>query len=119
MTPLPRCDSHESVFRSLPPDTRERLMAIRDVVVARVPGATPCIAYNMPAFRQGRVFFYFAAFQRHIGVYPPVTQDEDLAAELAPYRGPKGNLSFAHSEPLPLELIGRVAQALARQYGGE
>lgn len=31
-------------------------------------------------------------------------------------RGPKGNLSFALDQPLPLELIGRVADALHRQY---
>jgi hypothetical protein len=28
----------------------------------------------------------------------------------------KGNLRFPLSQPLPLELIGRVATALARQY---
>jgi uncharacterized protein YdhG (YjbR/CyaY superfamily) len=58
-----------------------------------------------------------AAFKKHIGVYPPLTADADLRAQTEPYRGPKGNLAFPHDAPLPLELIGRVAQALARQYG--
>lgn len=71
----------------------------------------------MPAFRGRRIFFYFAAFRKHIGIYPPLTQDADLIAELAPFRGPKGNLSFPLDRPLPLDLIGRVAMALYQEYG--
>ncbi len=70
----------------------------------------------MPAFKVGRTFFYFAAFRNHIGVYPPVTRDAALIEETSAYRGPKGNLSFPHSEELPLALIAKVAAALAAQY---
>jgi len=70
----------------------------------------------MPAFRQQRIFLYFSAFKNHIGVYPPVTDDEALISETEPFRGPKGNLSFPYSQELPLELIGRVAKALAVQH---
>ena len=96
---------------------RKRLVAIQAEVEGRVPGTERCIAYKMPAFRRGRVFIYFAAFKGHIGVYPPVREPADLVARLEPYRGPKGNLSFLHREDLPLDLIGEVAEELARQYG--
>jgi uncharacterized protein YdhG (YjbR/CyaY superfamily) len=109
--------SHEEYFASVPDDARRLLQSIQAKVEACVPSASRCISYNMPAFKQGRVFFYFAAFKKHIGIYPPVTQDESLLQELAPYRGGKGNLSFPLSEPLPIELIGRVALALFREYG--
>ena len=110
-------ESHEAYVQSMPPEVRPLLLAIRDEVVSRLPEASPCISYQLPAFRAGRVFFYFAAFRRHIGVYPPVTQDTALVQELAPYRGPKGNLSFPLDRPLPIDLIGRVALALYREYG--
>jgi hypothetical protein len=71
----------------------------------------------MPAFRLGKFFFYFAAFKTHIGVYPPLKEPLGLVEELTAYRGPKDNLTFPHSEPLPLELIGRIAEALANEYG--
>jgi uncharacterized protein YdhG (YjbR/CyaY superfamily) len=71
----------------------------------------------MPAFRLGRTFFYFAAFKKHIGIYPPVTDDQQLISELAPFRNEKGNLAFPYDQDLPLTLIGRVATALAIQYG--
>ncbi|CAN1555865.1 COG5646 Uncharacterized conserved protein [Caulobacteraceae bacterium] len=108
---------HESVFLAASPEVRLRLEAIQALVGQKVPGAQRCISYGMPAFRLGKVFFYFAAFKKHIGVYPPLKEPPALIEELAAFRGPKGNLSFPHSAPLPLELIGRVAEALAKQYG--
>jgi len=72
------------------------------VVKSEVTGAERTISYNMPAFKLGRTFFYFAAFKNHIGVYPPVTEGSTLIARTATYRGPKGNLSFPHSQVLPL-----------------
>jgi len=47
---------------------------------------------------------------------PPVTEDAALVKELAPYRGEKGNLSFPLNQPVPIDLIGRVAVALHREY---
>ena len=108
--------AHEEVFASVSPDARRLLESIQAKVEASVPGASRCIGYNLPAFKQARVFFYFAAFKKHIGIYPPVTQDAQLIQELAPYRGEKGSLSFPLGEPLPIDLIGRVAVALSREY---
>ncbi len=108
--------THEAYFASVPAPVRPLLERIQAEVEARVPGALRCIGYNMPAYRQARIFYYFAAFKRHIGVYPPLAEDPALIAECARYRGPKGNLSFPLAEPLPIDLIGRVAVALAAQY---
>lgn len=108
--------SHEEYFERVSSEARARLVSIQATVEALLPEAARCISYNMPAFRSRRVFFYFAAFKRHIGVYPPVTHDAELVKELAPYRNEKGNLSFSHAQPLPIDLIGRVAVALSRQY---
>lgn len=109
-------DTHDAYFATAAPAVRERLERIQHAVEQRVPDAQRCIAHRLPAFRQRRVFFYFAAFKRHIGVYPPVMDDTALIAETARFRGPKGNLSFPLNEALPLDLIGRVAEALAAQY---
>lgn len=108
---------HDDLLAACEPAVRDRLQAIQAEVERRVPGAERCIGYRMPAYRLRRIFFYFAGFKRHIGVYPPVNGTDDLMARLAPYRGPKGNLIFPHKDPLPLELIGEVAEQLAAQYG--
>jgi uncharacterized protein YdhG (YjbR/CyaY superfamily) len=112
-------ETHEEYFATVPAELRIRLAQVQKEVERRVPGAVRCISYNMPAFKQRHSFFYFAAFKKHLGVYPPVTENEALVAELARFRGPKGNLSFPHGKELPLELIGRVALALSAQYAKE
>lgn len=109
-------DSHEAYFETLDGDAKLRLQAIQAKVESLLPSATRCISYSMPAFREKRVFFYFAAFKKHIGIYPPVSQDEALIKELAPFRGPKGNLSFPFDQPLPMPLIERVILALHQEY---
>lgn len=109
-------DPHAAYLAACDPAARDRLLAIRAEAERRLPQATRCIAYQMPALKAGRVFFYFAAFKHHIGVYPPVHGPAGLLDEIAPYAGPKGNPAFPHEAPLPLDLIGRVAQGLAQQY---
>lgn len=79
------------------------------------PKAERCISYNMPAYREGKVFFYFAGLKNHLGIYPPVRDDKQLIADLALYANEKGNLAFKYKEPIPYELISRVAVALARE----
>jgi len=107
--------SHEEYFASISTETQPLLVTIQARVESLLPKASRCISYNMPAFRDKHVFFYFAAFKKHIGIYPPVKHDAALIQELAPYRGEKGNLSFQLNQPLPLDLIGRVAVALHRE----
>jgi uncharacterized protein YdhG (YjbR/CyaY superfamily) len=109
-------ETHEEYFSAQPTAVRELLQRIQREVAKQVPGALQCISYDMPAFKQQRVFFYFAAFKKHIGVYPPVMHDQALIIETAKFRGPKGNLSFPYGQELPVPLIGRVAAALAAQY---
>jgi uncharacterized protein YdhG (YjbR/CyaY superfamily) len=111
--------SHEEYFKCSLPDVQPLLSDIQTTVENLLPDVTRCISYNIPAFRAQRVFFYFAAFKKHIGIYPPVTENADLIRELTPYLGAKGNLSFPLNQPLPINLIGRVAVALHRQYGHE
>lgn len=92
------------------------LSNIRKTIHNSTPNAQECISYQMPAFKHRRIFIYFAAFKKHIGVYPPVMDDVELIRELAAYRNEKGNLSFSLQQPMPYELIAKVARALYLQY---
>lgn len=91
------------------------LQRIRTIVREEAPDATEAISYRIPAFMQGGALFYFAAFKKHIGIYPPVRGDAALLEALAPYRGPKGNLSFPLAEAMPYELIRRVARQRVKE----
>jgi uncharacterized protein YdhG (YjbR/CyaY superfamily) len=108
--------THDEYFASCVAEVQPLLLSIQQEVERRLPAATRCISYQMPAFKQRRVFFYFAALKKHIGIYPPLNDDPALIAETAAFRGPEGKLSFRYDRPLPLDLIGSVAAALAAQY---
>lgn len=108
--------SHEEYIASTPSDVQTILLKVQALVEKALPEAQRCIGYGMPAYRDGKVFFYFAGFRNHLGVYPPLKADAALIAELAPYRNEKGNLAFKYKEPIPYELIGRVAVALHKEY---
>ena len=112
----PAFASVDDYISTFPDEVQTILERVRRAAHEAVPGAGEMISYNMPAFRDQRVFMYFAAFKKHIGIYPPVDQDLALVQELAKFRGPKGNLSFPLTQPLPMELIERVILALHQEY---
>ena len=116
MSPRPKFATIDEYVDSVPTGVREILEEIRRTIAGAVPGAKETIGYGMPAFRSDRIFIYFAAFKKHIGIYPPVRGDAKLDAELLPYRGEKGNLKFPLGKPMPYPLISRVAETLAQQY---
>ncbi|MBP6716865.1 MAG: DUF1801 domain-containing protein [Acidobacteria bacterium] len=97
-----------------PPAVRTVLNQIRATVRAAAPNAEERISYRMPAFFEDGVIIYFAAFKKHIGIFPPVS-DPKLTVALARYAGPKGNLKFPLDEPMPLTLITRIVKARLRE----
>ncbi len=97
------------------PAAQPALRRIREIVRGAAPDAQEIISYRMPAFRGRGMLVYFAAFKNHIGLFPPVEADASLDKALAPYRGPKGNLRFPLDEPIPYDLIERVARLRAKQ----
>jgi uncharacterized protein YdhG (YjbR/CyaY superfamily) len=116
MAERPKFASMDDYLASVSPESKIALSEIRQLIRAKVPNATEAISYQIPAFKLSRTFIYFAAFKKHIGIYPPVKHDKTLMNELLPYAGDKGNLKFPLDQPMPYELIGRVALALAKQY---
>lgn len=103
----------DAYVASFPKDVQTVLQRIRASIKRALPGATERISYNMPTYRLERDAIYFGAFERHIGVYPPV-RDPKLAARLSKFRNEKGNLQFPLDRPIPYALIGEIAKSLAR-----
>ena len=105
----------QEYIQSSPKETRVILRKIKALIQKQIPGAEAGIAYNMPAFKNPKPFIYFAAFKKHIGVYPPVRK-KTLQKKLKPFMNEKGNLRFSLDEEIPYQLIGTVAVALKKQY---
>jgi uncharacterized protein YdhG (YjbR/CyaY superfamily) len=115
MSKTPKITSVDDYIAFASPAARGIIEQIRHIVRSAVPTASETISYGMPAFKLKKVFFSFAVFKNHIGIFPPVKGDHKLQTDLRPYRGEKGNLKLPLSKPIPYELIGRVASALSRE----
>lgn len=106
--PKPRnVDEYMALF---PADVRRILEKIRRTVAKAAPEAEEGISYGMPTFKQNGVVVHFAAFKKHIGLFPPVRGDGELEGELARYVGEKGSLRFPLDEAIPYELIERIVK---------
>jgi uncharacterized protein YdhG (YjbR/CyaY superfamily) len=106
----PLAETVDQYIDAFAPLARDRLLELRATIRRAAPEAEERISYRMPAAFQNGVLVYYAAFKKHIGLYPPVP-DAALAKQLQRYAGPKGNLQFPLSEPLPLDLIEQVVKA--------
>ncbi|HEY8310141.1 MAG TPA: DUF1801 domain-containing protein, partial [Gemmatimonadaceae bacterium] len=97
------------------PEVRAILQRIRKTISAAAPGAQEIISYQIPTFRLNGALVHFAAFNHHIGFYPPVRGDARLEKAVARYAGPKGNLRFPLDEPIPYKLIERIVKVRVKQ----
>ena len=106
----------DEYIAGFPAEVQSILEKIRLTIRKAAPLAGEKISYKMPAFTQDGDLIYFAAFKKHIGIYPPVRGDQKLNKELSRYRGEKGNLKFPLDEPIPYELIARVARFRVKEH---
>jgi uncharacterized protein YdhG (YjbR/CyaY superfamily) len=112
MAPHETIDAYISQF---PAEVQQILEKVRNTIRSAAPQANEVISYRMPAFRQRGILLYFAAWKQHIGLYPPISGDAALEKAVAKYAGPKGNLQFPLDEPIPSDLIKRIAKMRVRQ----
>lgn len=100
----------DDYIAAFPAEIRSILQAVRATIRSAAPEAEETISYGMPTFVLDREIVHFAAFKRHIGLFPPV-RDPELIEATIKYRGEKGNLRFPLAQPIPLALIARIVEA--------
>ena|SRR5215217_2839521 len=105
----------DEYIEAFPPQVQEILEKIRRIVRGAAPGAQEAISYQMPTFKLNGVLVHFAAFKNHIGLYPPIRGNAAIEKAVAPYAGEKGNLRFPLDQPIPYDLIERIAKLRVKQ----
>ncbi|GGE94769.1 iron chaperone [Mycetocola zhadangensis] len=99
-----------------PPEQQAVLQDIREAIRRGVPGGEEKIRYGMPAVMLGgRYAIHFAGWKKHIGLYPVPRFDDALESEVALHRSEKDSVTFPWTDPVPIDLIERVAAAIARE----
>jgi uncharacterized protein YdhG (YjbR/CyaY superfamily) len=116
---MAKFETVDAYIASFPPDVHASLEAVREAIRDAAPGTTETISYDIPTFTlNGKNVVYFAGWKHHISLYPTPPTDPSLDREIAPYRAGKGTLRFPIDEPIPVDLVSKVAALLVRERLG-
>jgi len=113
-----KAENVDAYIAGFAPQVRRVLERVRRTIRAAAPGAEEVISYGIPAYRLQGILVYFGAFERHIGLYPPIRGDAAIERAVAPYAGEKGNLRFPLDRPIPYGLVTRIVKLRVRQNLG-
>ena len=102
---------------SFPDEVRPILSEVAAALRRALPGVEERIRYGMPAFMlNDRYALHFGGWKHHVGLYPVGHLDPDLEAEIGPYRSQKDTVKLFYRDPLPTDLVERVARALSSRH---
>jgi uncharacterized protein YdhG (YjbR/CyaY superfamily) len=100
----------DAYIEEQPEHVQSLLYQVRDAIRAVLPDAEERISWRMPTYWQGHNIIHFAAFKKHIGLYPGPEAVEEFAERLAEYKTSKGAVQFPYDKLLPLRLIAEIAE---------
>lgn len=117
-------DPIDSYIAALPSDQRDALTALRARLKALLPDHLETLSYAMPGFRQpgpkGKMVIGYAAFARHLGLYPHSGTVIPLI-DCTPFKTSKSGVLFTPDRPLPDALLHQIIATrqaeLAAGYG--
>jgi uncharacterized protein YdhG (YjbR/CyaY superfamily) len=108
-TPAPTTiDEYISGF---PGEVQALLEKIRAIVKKAAPKAQETISYGIPTFTlRDTYLIYFAAYKKHIAIYPVPTGNDEFNEEVSAYRRGKGTLQFPLDKPFPYALLRKIVK---------
>ena len=100
----------DEYIAAFPDDVQKVLEKIRITIRKAAPDAEEAISYQIPTFKLKGNLIHFAAYKKHIGLYPAPRGSEEFKKELASYEGGKGTVRFPLDKPIPFDLISRIVK---------
>ena len=100
----------DQYISGFPLEIQGKLEELRATIKKAAPLAEEVISYGMPAYKLDGMLVYFAAYAKHIGLYPTPSGMESFEKELASYKTGKGTAQFPLDKPLPLDLITKIVE---------
>jgi len=108
--------SIDEYIAAQPEANRAKLTRVRNIIRKAMPKAEEAISYQIPAYKvDGKTALYFAGWKSHFSLYPiGAALLAEFKGEIDPYVASKGTLRFALDEPIPANLIQRIAKFRAK-----
>lgn len=106
----PKSSSIDTYISSFPDEVQVILREIRRILRDAAPDAEEAIKYQIPTLVLGENLVHFAAFEKHIGLYPTPSAIERFKDELSGFKSAKGSVQFPLDSPMPYVLIKRIVK---------
>lgn len=100
----------DSYIAEQPESVQLSLNQVRDTIRTALPDPEERISWSMPTYWGKHNIIHFAAFKKHIGLYPGEKAIKYFADRLTEYKTRKGAVQFPYNVPIPFELIGEIAK---------
>lgn len=96
---------------SFPEEVQKKLKSIRKTIKNNAKEAEDAMGYGVAAFKlKGVYLVYYAAFKKHIGLYPTPSALQHFSQELSAYETAKGTVKFPFEKPIPFDLIAKIVK---------
>ncbi len=104
-------NSIDEYIATFPKEVQKILEEVRGTIKADAPDAREKISYQIAAFElNGKNLVHFAAWKKHIAMYPIPSGSDTFNKQLSQYMDGKGTLKFPLDKPLPLKLITKIVK---------
>ena len=101
-------------IRSAPREAQPHLRRLYAILKSVAPEADEAIKWGMPFFVEPRFLFAFSAYKAHLNFAPTPAALEHFRKELAKHATTKNMLQVRYDEPLPEDLVRRIAEYRVR-----
>ncbi len=100
----------DEYIAGFPDDVQEILEKVRMTIRKAAPDAEEAIKYQIPTFTLNGNLLSFAAYKKHIGLYPVPAGTEKFQKELSVYKAAKSTVRFPLDKPIPFDLISKIVK---------
>ncbi|MPZ53799.1 MAG: DUF1801 domain-containing protein [Acidimicrobiia bacterium] len=105
----------EEYIESFPQEVQTILREISKTIGKVMPEGEEVISYQIPVVKvDGRNVIHYAGWKKHVSLYP-IPSSAELADDLGPFISGRGTVKFPLDEPIPYDLIERMAAQLLEE----
>ncbi|HTQ60007.1 MAG TPA: DUF1801 domain-containing protein [Candidatus Solibacter sp.] len=104
--------SLEEYAAGVPEPAKRKLREMRAAIRMAVPReAVEVISYKIPAFKHEKILVWYAAFTKHVSLFPTAAVIKAFQKELKGYSVSKGTIQFPLDRRLPVALVKKIVKA--------
>ncbi len=110
----PKPTTIDEYIATAPEHAQKMLYELRKLLKEVAPDAKEAVKWGSPVFEENRILYAFSAFKNHVNFMPTASTLEHFPKELANYKTGKGTVQLPYDQPLPIELIRKLAEFRAK-----